>query len=308
MNVERFGDAGSFLARAEPWLLEAEAENNLILAVARDLFAGRRARTVSHGPRRPVEEATKGGREEPASSGRTAEPAAYLSVLVSDGAVQGCAFRTPPLKLGITRMPRAAIVPLVKDVSRVYDAIPGVLGPEPAAGLFAAAWSACVAARAVEGMRQGIYRLERVLPPKAYPNGRLRLAMPEDRELAVRWSFDFLEEVAVDHRDVESGVDERIAGGTLWLWDDGGPRSMAAEAGRTPNGARIGWVFTPPEWRGRGYASACVADLSQSLLSAGRRFCFLYTDLSNPTSNALYRRVGYEQVSEVLDYRFADDG
>jgi GNAT superfamily N-acetyltransferase len=282
MNVERFDDAGSFLARAEPWLLEAEAENNLILAVAHRLLA------------------TAPGESAPYL-------APYLAVLASGGAVQGCAFRTPPMKLGITRMPRSAIPLLVEDVRRVYGAIPGVLGPVNDAGAFAAAWSEHVGARTVEGMRQGIYRLERVRPPRAFPNGRLRPATPEDRELAVRWSLDFIEEVDVDHRDVETGVSERIAAETLWFWDDGEPRSMAAEGGRTPNGSRIGWVFTPPEWRGRGYASACVAEASRRLLAAGRRFCFLYTDLANPTSNALYQRIGYEWVCEAIDYRFSDD-
>jgi predicted GNAT family acetyltransferase len=81
---------------------------------------------------------------------------------------------------------------------------------------------------------------------------------------------------------------------------------MAAEGGRTPNGSRVGWVFTPPESRGRGYASACVATLSEHLLAAGRRFCFLYTDLANETSNALYQRIGYERIGEAVDYRFDD--
>lgn len=80
---------------------------------------------------------------------------------------------------------------------------------------------------------------------------------------------------------------------------------MAGVVAHTPHGARIGYVYTPPEWRGRGYASACVAGLSQRVLDSGRRFCFLYTDLSNPTSNALYQRIGYEHVCNVIDYEFS---
>ena len=63
-------------------------------------------------------------------------------------------------------------------------------------------------------------------------------------------------------------------------------------------------MYTPPELRGRGYASACVAALSARELDEGRRFCFLYTDLSNPVSNAIYQRIGYTPVSDVVDYRF----
>lgn len=93
--------------------------------------------------------------------------------------------------------------------------------------------------------------------------------------------------------DTERKAEEEISSGALYLWEDGEPRSMAGEVAQTPHGARIGYVYTPPERRGRGYASACVAGLSQRVLASGRRSCFLYTDLSNATSNALYQRIGY---------------
>jgi uncharacterized protein len=109
-------------------------------------------------------------------------------------------------------------------------------------------------------------------------------------------------------------VDRRLAGDDegLWLWDDDGPVSMAGFGGATPNGIRIGPVFTPPELRGRGYASALVASLSEWLLHHhGRRFCFLYTDLANRTSNEIYRRIGYERVCDSAVIRFeawSEDG
>ncbi len=68
---------------------------------------------------------------------------------------------------------------------------------------------------------------------------------------------------------------------------------------------RIGPVYTPPDRRGRGYASAVVAGVSRSALDAGHR-CILYTDLENPTSNAIYRAIGYRAVAEALQYRFDD--
>ena len=80
---------------------------------------------------------------------------------------------------------------------------------------------------------------------------------------------------------------------------------MAAAVETTPNGTRVGYVYTPPSFRGRGYASATVASLSQQLLDGRRRFCFLYTDLANPTSNAIYQRIGYQPVAEVVDILFS---
>jgi predicted GNAT family acetyltransferase len=79
---------------------------------------------------------------------------------------------------------------------------------------------------------------------------------------------------------------------------------MAVAHGATPRGIRIGYVYTPPDRRRRGYAGACVAELSRRLLAAGRAFCVLYADLSNPTTNALYQRMGYKPVADVTDYYF----
>ena len=92
--------------------------------------------------------------------------------------------------------------------------------------------------------------------------------------------------------------------GRLFLWEDQGTVSMAAGMSETPNGIRVGFVYTPPEARRHGYASACVSALSQHYLDHGRQFCFLYTDLANPTSNAIYQRIGYQPVCDVEDYNF----
>jgi len=78
---------------------------------------------------------------------------------------------------------------------------------------------------------------------------------------------------------------------------------MAAISDPVAGAVRIGPVYTPPEQRRHGYASALVAQLSQGARSAGNR-CLLYTDLANPTSNAIYRAIGYRPVTEVLRYRF----
>ena len=89
------------------------------------------------------------------------------------------------------------------------------------------------------------------------------------------------------------------------LWEhDGRVVSLAGHAGETPNGARVGPVYTPPELRGRGYASALTAALTEQLLER-LRFCFLFTDLANPTSNSIYQRIGYRPVTDITLWRFA---
>jgi predicted GNAT family acetyltransferase len=164
-------------------------------------------------------------------------------------------------------------------------------------------------------MRQGIYALEQVQPPST-AHGSARVATADDRELALRWWIDFGEEVLHEGgsgRDrAEATLDHRLSSPSagILLWEDGGePVSFAGWGGPTPNGIRIGPVYTPPELRGRGYATALSAELSQRLLDGrlfdgGRRFCFLYTDLANPTSNAIYERIGYRRVAESAEIVF----
>jgi hypothetical protein len=107
-------------------------------------------------------------------------------------------------------------------------------------------------------------------------------------------------------RDVTALADELIDAPhrTGWMWEDGEPASVCCTTGTTPNGIRVGAVYTPPERRRHGYASAMVAAVSQAELDAGRRYCFLFTDLANPTSNRIYRAIGYEPVRDVDIYRF----
>jgi len=99
------------------------------------------------------------------------------------------------------------------------------------------------------------------------------------------------------------GADPCLRGMMIWS-HKGNPVSMAGYSGPTTNGIRIGAVYTPPTQRKKGYASACVAGLSQYLLDLGFQFCFLFTDLMNPTSNHIYQQIGYQAVSDVDTFEF----
>jgi hypothetical protein len=118
-----------------------------------------------------------------------------------------------------------------------------------------------------------------------------------------------LQEEAVPDRleqSVEAFLSADPALRGLALWEvDGSPVSMAGYTGPTPHGIRVSYVYTPAEHRRKGYASACVAALSQQLLDRGFDFCFLFTDLHNPTSNHIYQQIGYQPVVDVDSYRFS---
>jgi ribosomal protein S18 acetylase RimI-like enzyme len=278
MKVARYTDGRSLLDAARAWLLRAEAENNLILGSAP---------TIAHAP--------------PATAGE----AVYLATIHSDAEVVGCAMRTPPHKLVITRLPAEGIPALVDDVVAFYGVLPGVLGPEPTVATFAGVWSKRTDQRATEGRRQRIYEIERVLPPPHPPTGRLRSAREPDLELVAAWIAAFTAEPLDETLNATEVAANRIRRGMVLLWEDPEPVSMAAWAGKTPNGIRVNLVYTPPQHRGRGYASACVSSLTSRLLKEGNRFCFLFTDLSNPTANRIYQRLGYRPVCDATDYQFA---
>ena len=107
--------------------------------------------------------------------------------------------------------------------------------------------------------------------------------------------------------DVQERVAGQVAAGAWFLWLDGvQPVSMALRTRPTRRGCAVGGVYTPPELRRKGYASACVAALSQHLLDQGYQFCTLFTDLANPTSNRIYLQIGYQPVCDFDKYKFED--
>ncbi len=276
MQLHRFSQVQPFLDRAEPWLLSAEAENNLILGITRRLLLG------DHGFEDPI----------------------YLATVETKGAVSGCAIRTPPFELALTQMPEAASPRLVGDLVDVYSSLSGVLGPELIAAHFAKLWTKKFGGTLKLHTQERTYSLERVIHPPSPPPGSFRCATQGDLELAVDWIARFYEDIGMPDEASKHRTEQLVREGSLFLWEDGEPRSMAAKVAETPTGARIGYVYTPPTFRRCGYASICVAELSQLLLNQGRSFCCLFADLADPTSNSIYERLGYEPVCDRAYFIF----
>jgi predicted GNAT family acetyltransferase len=149
------------------------------------------------------------------------------------------------------------------------------------------------------GMR--IFASHRVVPPTPAP-GALRVADEQDTGLILKWLDEFGTECGLRVRMEQHRILSRIKQGFFHLWIDGQPVSLAGATGPTPNGIRIGTVYTPSQFRGRGYASNCVAATTQEFLDGGKKFCVLYTDLANPTSNKIYQQIGYRPVCDWNDY------
>lgn len=153
-----------------------------------------------------------------------------------------------------------------------------------------------------------LYELVELMPA---PNtsGKLRQAGLDDRNLMVRWAIEFSAEIGAEtgqselKSDTESRIDTALSARALWIWDDDEIVSMAVSQRPVEGVVRVSNVYTPASKRRRGYAEACVHALSKHLLRLGYR-CILNTELSNPTSNSIYHRIGYRAVAETLRYRF----
>jgi predicted GNAT family acetyltransferase len=204
---------------------------------------------------------------------------------------------------------RALIEALADRLASDGATLPTAGGPVQVADVFAARWSEATGAAASIQMQERIYECTAVVHPHGV-GGAMRPYSTADRPVAIEWMRAFFDEALPGSPEgrVESFVDGRAAGnGSFVLWeDDGRVVSLAGHAGDTPAGARVGPVYTPPELRGRGYASALTAALTEQLLER-RRFCVLYTDLANPTSNSIYQRIGYRAVTDVTVWRFEHD-
>ena len=266
--VRRHPAAQVFLSRAQGFLARREAENVLMLGVASSATEAEHALTVDRG-------------------------GVCVMAALQSGA-----------NLILSRGQPAAIEALVKQLSADTSSLPGVIGPARTTESFLESWHARTGHETRFQMHSRVHELTEVIPPRR-PAGVLRRAAMSDVESLAGWADALNVELrSEDPAPGEQSVRRRIGLGRMYVWDNGGPVSMAACDGPTPRGIRINFVYTPPEHRARGYASACVADLSQLLLDDGRDFCALFTDLANPVSNRLYARLGYRPICDFDEYIF----
>ena len=230
------------------------------------------------------------------------EPGRYW--LAKDGdAVVGVVFQSP-LSFAATLTPMApgVVAVMVDEISDAGVALPGVIGEAATAAHFAGQWTERHKSAAVPFQGQRLYELLGA-QERAAVSGHLRNAVSDDRDLVVEWMRRFQADIGERGSDPESLVDSRLPAGRFWLWDDGEPVSLAANSEPVEGVVRVQAAYTPPERRNRGYAGACVGDLSRRIRDGGYR-CILYTDLGNPISNSVFRRIGFRAVAEALRYRF----
>jgi RimJ/RimL family protein N-acetyltransferase len=237
------------------------------------------------------------------------DPSQYSSPLLgwfAAGGISGAFLQTPPFPAFLTAMSDEAAVLLAGELAAVRPDLPGINAEEDAAWTFARVWRDRTGKDATVLRRHRLFRLGELSWPDPRPDGVARLATAADRDLLLAWLQAFDSEAGTQTaQDKGKAIDSRLGYGGLTIWEAGGLPVALAGVTRAAGGmVRVGPVYTPPQWRGRGYGGAATSAVSQAALDEGIAEVLLYTDLANPTSNALYQRLGYRPVEDRIVLTF----
>lgn len=280
MGVRRLGDTRVFLSTVAHLLSADEAKYNRIIGMAMAV--------------------------DPADA-----DIPYMAVVESpSGRPTCCCYMPIGKQLEIVEAPDDDVAQLARFVARdeypsagVRVDVKRVGGPRPSSLLFAETWSHERGATVVARGPHGIYRCDRPVPPARTAPGTTRAAGYHDLDFLVPWMEGFIRETGLLMPSAQEYVRAMLDRDRLFLWTTGdGPVCMGGISRTTPHGAGIAYVYSPPEHRRRGYATMLAYALTRRMLDTGFDFCFLYTDLENPSTNGIYRSLGYRLIAEFHDF------
>jgi uncharacterized protein len=276
MRLNYFDDPSQFYNQVQNYLLKEEARHCLLLGIID---------TLINYPQRYDDNV-------------------YLASVEAGEDVIAVAVMTQPYRLVISCQDLAPRKLIAEHLYTQKIQLPGVTGQTEEALAFAETWQNISNQKYQLGMELRIHQLQTV-QPIVRAKGFLRNATTKDRPILLQWfQAFFIETFGKEMGNTENYVDFYLNNNAIYIWEDEKPVSLVCCAGSTPNGKRFGPVYTPPEYRQKGYATVAVADISQKYLDMGCQFCFLFTDLANPTSNHIYRKIGYQPVTDCCDYNF----
>jgi len=274
MAVVRHADADSFLAAAAPVIARSAASEAFVTAWA------------------------LGYKRKPPP----ADERQYLATAAQDGAV-ALAMQSVGGPVVIEDSDPAAAAEIADDLAGDWPALSGVVGSLTACEAFARRWRERTGR--VHALRLHLrHHMLTAVADVADPGGAMRAASPDDIDWLIESQLAFIDEVDVpdDPARVRRVVPQRLADDRFRLWEHGGIVAYAGWTDAGPTAARVAPVYTPPAFRKRGYATALVAGLSRELLTRGKARLFLVTDAANPTSNAIYARVGYRPLVDFYHF------
>ena len=285
MEARFYEDIDDFFNIAYPFLLAREAENNLLLSILNSL----KEKIHSYEKDMPL-----------------------LFSLADNDDVKLIALRTPPHDIIISYIDDLNYIEvLVEELFKLNEKLPGVLSFKEAADKFSELWCEQNSLKPNLLRKERIYKLEEV-SKDTIGTKKFSVASKTHQRIVLKWTEEMMKEALVDttEDDIEQTTNqlskefEENNSKMFLLFDNYEPVSMVRKAGKTPNGNFVNLVYTPPSLRRKGYATECVAKLSKQLLEEGNKYCFLFTDLSNPTSNSIYQKIGYRPVIDENHYKF----
>jgi RimJ/RimL family protein N-acetyltransferase len=288
MYGKRYSDIEEFYTICYDFLVEHETENNLIFGILETLRTDIHAYNPTHAPE--------------------------LITIFDNKDVVLVSIRTPPYNQIISYTDKKDSIPvLVNFLTETGAEIPGVLGFKDGALLFAKLWAEKCGKNKILNMNERIYKLEQV-NPQTIDNNQFEVATEEDSDLLVHYGQNFAqdafantsqEQIERNREQVAKGMKKWISEKTMYILKAQDCIVSIAKASRdTPNGRSITLVYTPPKYRRKGYATELVAKLCQLILDEGKKYCYLFTDLANPTSNKIYMDIGFKPIIDVDEYRF----
>ncbi|WP_101946752.1 GNAT family N-acetyltransferase [Mycobacterium sp. 3519A] len=243
------------------------------------------------------------------ASGDFPDDSLLLTVWDDDTAV-GAALQTPPYPLACNGIPADAVNAVATTLVAARPDLASARGDRGPAVAFADAWQAITGRQPMLSAEERLYRLGMLKPPVSVA-GSSRAAADGDRGLLIDWVNRFFEDAFGQANDRAAqfvdGADR--AGHRFLMWEvDGTPVSMAMLRVPASGVSRIGPVFTQRDARGHGYGSAVTAAAVELAHRSGTPDVVLYADLANPTSNAIYQRIGFEPVADSvrIDFVTAD--
>lgn len=277
-------DVDDFLARAGDFLRSRPALHTMPLTVAENVR--------TRGAETSTGEATLFGR------------------LEAGGGIRAVFYRRPSRPLALTVVSPEQADTLAAELAGLDQPLPGVSADHDTATVFAAAWQRHTGAGSVLSSRVRLYRLGVLSPPVPNPAGLARPAGEDDRGQVIRWCGEFAAAVGETPVDAHSWARSRFADKhfTFWKTPAGDPVSMAGATSMVGGMVRVDPVYTPAQLRGRGYAAAVTVEVSGAALAGGATDVVLFADPANPTSNALYQRIGYRPLADFAGYDFTYGG
>jgi GNAT superfamily N-acetyltransferase len=287
--------------RPDAWHLTEDIDD--FLARAGDFL---RSRPVMHNtPLTALEKMRTHGAD--AADADSAEPTVF-GRLESGGEVRAVLYRRPSHRLTLTSLSTEQADALAAHLAGLGHSLSGVTADRDTATAFAGAWQRHTGAAPERDWWGRLYRLGTLTPPEPFPAGRGRLVGERDHEHLMRWCRQFAADVGeAVCIDTASWAGTRFAEKSYTFWEtpDGTPVSMAGVNPMVAGQVRVDPVYTPAHLRGRGYAAAVTVEVTRAALAAGARHVVLFTNPANPTSNALYQRIGYVPVTDFTGYSFS---